>query len=122
MSRIRINYIGVNWTTISDKNPKKPHFWSFLASARHILTSKFPTNNKISFQKMFFHTLVCPYQHFSMTERLYRPFEKTRVKTFCPPNCTLNCTIDEPLSASFRHAVLQSSNLPENSKHTLPSE
>ena len=38
---------------------------------------------------MFFHTLVCPYQHFSMTERLYRPFEKTRVQTLCPPNCTL---------------------------------
>ena len=53
MSRIRISYFRVNRTTISDRKTKKPHFWSFLASARHILTTKFPTNKEISAQIFF---------------------------------------------------------------------
>ena len=51
---------------------------------------------------MFFHTLVCPYQHFSMIERRYSPPEKTSVKTNCPLNCTHNPTIDE-VHTKFQH-------------------
>ena len=54
---------------------------------------------------MFFHTLVCPYQHFSMIERRYSPPEKTSVKTNCPLNCTLNPTIDVEISENGREIL-----------------
>ena len=79
------------------KCPERPknlifgHFWPLRDP---FLTTKFATNNEISVRKMFFHTLVCPYQHFSMIERRYSPPEKTSVKTNCPLNCTHNPTID----------------------------
>ena len=50
---------------------------------------------------MFFHTLVCPYQHFSMIERRYSPSEKTRVKTLCPQSCTLNPTIGDTVDMQY---------------------
>ena len=57
MSRIRINYFRVNRTTISDhKNQKTSffgHFWP-PRTARHILTTKFPTIIRKYRSKSFF--------------------------------------------------------------------